>query len=73
MSKKESFEASLAKLEEIIEQLEDPEVPLEKSLKLFEYGINKVQFCEKKLSEAEAKIEKVTGQFPHLKKETIEI
>jgi exodeoxyribonuclease VII small subunit len=70
---KESFEKSLEKLEEIVEQLEGEDVPLDKSLKLFEDGIKQVRYCEKKLSEAEGKIEKLTQQNGAMKKEPFEV
>jgi exodeoxyribonuclease VII small subunit len=69
MSAKESFENSLQSLEQIVEKLEAPDLPLEKSLKLFEDGIKHARSCEKKLSEAEGKVEKLIEQNGLLKKE----
>ncbi|RKY37197.1 MAG: exodeoxyribonuclease VII small subunit [Candidatus Omnitrophota bacterium] len=51
------FDQALQKLEEIVKELESPDVPLEKALSLFEEGIKLVKFCTKKLSEVERKIE----------------
>jgi exodeoxyribonuclease VII small subunit len=51
------FEASLARLEEIVEELEKGDLPLEKSLKLFEEGIKLSRVCNKRLEEAERKVE----------------
>ncbi|MCE9625061.1 MAG: exodeoxyribonuclease VII small subunit, partial [Deltaproteobacteria bacterium] len=45
-TEKDSFESSLEKLEEIVEKLEEPDLPLDKSLKLFEDGIKQARFCE---------------------------
>ncbi len=51
------FEEALLKLEDIVEKLEGEELSLEESLKGFEEGIRLVRFCNKKLNEAERKIE----------------
>ena len=54
---KERFEDALNKLEKIVSKLEDGEIPLEESLKLFEEGIRLSRFCTQKLEEAEKKVE----------------
>ncbi len=54
---KETFESSLAKLEEIVTQLEDGEMSLEKSLKLFEDGVKLSRECQERLDQAERRIE----------------
>jgi len=53
------FEKDLEKLEEIVESLEEGGQPLDASLKKFEEGIKLAQRCEKALSTAEKKIEKL--------------
>lgn len=61
-----SFEQALSNLEQIIEQLENGEISLEKSLKLFEQGVKLAQTCTERLDDYEAKIEvlmKENGQF----------
>ena len=52
-----TFESSLAELENIVERLEDGDLPLEESLKLFETGIKLSRECRERLSEAERRIE----------------
>ena len=52
-----TFEASLAELEKIVEQLENGDLPLEESLKLFETGVKLSRVCRDRLSEAERRIE----------------
>lgn len=54
---KERFEDALNKLEKIVSKLEDGDIPLEESLKLFEEGIRLSRFCNQKLDEAEKKVE----------------
>ncbi len=51
------FEAALARLEEIVKELETGELPLEQSLKLFEEGIKLSRICNKRLEEAERRVE----------------
>lgn len=59
MEKKLSFEASMGRLEQIVRSLEQGNVPLEESLKLFEEGTNLVRQCGKQLDEAELKVKQV--------------
>jgi exodeoxyribonuclease VII small subunit len=53
----QSFEASLEGLEEIVQLLEGGDLPLEKSLELFEQGIKLSRQCQERLSQAERRIE----------------
>ena len=52
-----TFESSLAELEKIVEQLENGDLPLEESLKLFEAGVKLSRECRERLSDAERRIE----------------
>jgi len=52
-----SFEASLEALEQIVHELENGDLPLEKSLELFEQGIKLSRQCQERLSQAERRIE----------------
>ena len=52
-----SFEASLEALEQIVRELEQGDLPLEKSLELFERGISLSRECQERLSQAERRIE----------------
>ena len=51
------FEASLEELEKIVQQMEAGELPLEKSLELFERGVGLSETCRKQLDAAETRIE----------------
>ena len=60
-SKKEpTFEKNLEALESIVGALEEGGLTLEESLKRFEDGIRLAGLCEKTLTAAEKKIEKLT-------------
>lgn len=52
-----SFEEALARLEEIVRELEEADLPLEKSLAVFEEGVRLSRFLHEKLNEAERKVE----------------
>jgi len=52
-----TFETSLNELEHIVKQLEDGDIPLEDSLKLFENGVRLARACRERLSNAERRIE----------------
>ena len=54
--KKQSFEESMSRLEEIVRQLERGECDLDQSLKLFEEGAKLADSCNKMLNEAEQKV-----------------
>lgn len=51
------FEAALERLEEIVQELEKGDLPLEQSLKLFEEGIKLSRICTKRLEDAERRVE----------------
>jgi exodeoxyribonuclease VII small subunit len=55
-----SFEKALEALEDIVARLEAGKVDLEESIKIYERGEALRAHCEKKLKEAEARIEKIT-------------
>ena len=53
------FETSLKKLEKIVSDLENGELPLEESIKTFEEGVKLTKHCQNLLSKAEIKIQKL--------------
>lgn len=55
-----SFEDALRELEQVVGQLERGEVPLDKSIELYERGAALKKRCEAKLKEAEEKVAKLT-------------
>jgi exodeoxyribonuclease VII small subunit len=59
MTNKKSFpfEATLEKLEEIVEKMEQGDMSLEDSLKAFEQGIQLTRSCQKALVEAEQQVQ----------------
>ena len=56
------FESAIAELEKIVKQLEDGDLPLDKSLALFERGISLSRYCHDQLGAAERRIEQLTDR-----------
>lgn len=57
---KPGFEASLKRLEAIVETLERGEAPLEKTLELYQEGLKLAQACSETLRTAELKLKKIS-------------
>ena len=55
--KKLDFERCLARLEEVVRNLESPQLSLDDAMKLFEEGVALSAECQKQLEEAEGKVE----------------
>lgn len=51
-----NFEASLARLEEILRALESGDASLDEMLKLYEEGVGLIRFCNEKLESAEQSV-----------------
>ena len=56
-AKKFDLEKSLANLEELVEELESGDLPLESAMKKFEEGIKLTRGCQAALKEAEQKVQ----------------
>lgn len=56
-TKKQTFESSLSSLEKIVRRLEQGDLSLEESLKLFEDGVKLSRECQERLNQAERRIE----------------
>ena len=51
------FETCLDELEKVVKELEGGDLPLERSLELFEKGMRLTDACRKQLEEAETRVE----------------
>ncbi len=56
MGREPSFEEAMDRMEEIIKQLEDGELDLDKCLEVFEEGVRMYRHCTAKLDQAEGKV-----------------
>lgn len=54
-----SFEAALRRLEEIVRKLEAGDTPLDEAIRLYAEGEGLKQQCERRLADAQARIEKI--------------
>jgi exodeoxyribonuclease VII small subunit len=54
-----SFEQALAALEQIVDDLERGDVPLDQSIRIYERGEALKDHCDRLLKAAEAKVEKI--------------
>ena len=53
---KKTIEQAMKQLEQIVQDLESGDMPLEKAIKTFEEGVQLSKFCSKKLDETEKRI-----------------
>lgn len=67
-----SFEEALARLEEIVDSMESGETPLSELVARFEEGNKLLTQCQKRLKEAELKIEKLRAEKDQLTLESFE-
>ena len=66
------FEASMGKLEQLIEQMEEGELSLEESLQAFEQGVKLTRACQAALQEAEQKVQLLMEQNGEISTEPFE-
>ena len=64
-----SFEDGLEQLETIVKQMEQGDLPLEKSIELFERGMKLSEACRKQLTEAETRVEILTRRAGEMEPE----
>ncbi len=57
MKKQVAFEEAMKSLEAVVGKLEAGDVPLEESIRLFEEGMSLSGICQRRLDEADRKIE----------------
>ncbi len=57
-----SFEDALERLEEIVEELEGGEPPLEKAVALYEEGVGLFRFSREQLDAAQKRVEELAGE-----------
>jgi len=70
--KEKSFEANLKAIEDIVHRLEEGNLPLNESLAAYERGVQLTRWCEKQLTEAEQKIQKLVREGDQIKPEPLD-
>lgn len=61
MSEEKTLEEAFSELDELIQTMEEKNLPLEDTFKLYKEGISLVEFCSKKIEKVECDI-KVVNQ-----------
>lgn len=54
-----TFEEAMAGMEEIVQRLEEGDVPLEQAIELFQQGMNLSKQCHQKLQKVEHKMDQI--------------
>lgn len=67
-----AFEEAVARLEEIAQQLEDGNLPLEEAISLAEEGLELSELCEKHLTKAEGKIRQLVARMERTEFESLD-
>ncbi len=64
-NKAQAFEESYKMLEQVIQKLEEGELPLDESVALYEKGISLVRHCEQQLEQAELRVSQLLSDAEH--------
>jgi len=69
---REKFEDALEKLENIVRDMEQGDMPLDSALKSFEEGIRLIRFCSAKLDETQRRVEQLLEKENSLQKKNFQ-
>ena len=69
MNNQKSYEGSIARLQQIIAELEQKDITLEQSMKLFEEGVLLVKQCGEVLNSAQQKVEVLSKSLDKIQEE----
>jgi len=61
-----SFEQAMEQLDNVVQELENGNIELEDSLKLFERGVELIAFCQKKIALAEQRVSRLINNGENL-------
>lgn len=60
---KQTVQASLQKLEKLVQELEQKDIDVEAGLQKFREGVDLVKFCQKELGQAENEFKKIKQEL----------
>lgn len=63
MNKQKTFENSLQELEQLVEKLEQGQLPLDESLELYKQGMLSAKHCQQLLDNAKLTLEKLGEEY----------
>ena len=69
MNEQKSYEESIGRLQEIVGELEQKDITLEQSMKLFEEGVLLVKQCGDVLSSAQQKVDMLSQTIDKIQEE----
>ena len=69
MDNRKSYEESIGRLQQIVVQLEQKDITLEQSMKLFEEGVLLVKQCGEVLATAQQKVEVLSQSLDKIQEE----
>ncbi|AKS38859.1 exodeoxyribonuclease VII small subunit [Anoxybacillus gonensis] len=67
-----TFEEAMSKLEEIVQKLEEGDVPLEEAIHFFQEGMKLSKFCHDKLQQVEKQMEFILREDGQLEPFTVQ-
>jgi exodeoxyribonuclease VII small subunit len=57
-----TFEDALLRLEEAVRRMEDPDLPLDEAVRIYEEGVELAKLCDSMLEDAELKVARLSGK-----------
>ncbi len=72
MEKKQTFEANMAELEKIINELENGEIHLEKSIEMYAKAMKLAKDCDEKLKKIEEQVSQILKENGQLEEFSVE-
>jgi len=69
MKKEKSFESALGDIQALVEDLENGNIPLKKSVAKFNEGVELLKYCQKELKDAELSVQKIIDKDGKIKLE----
>ena len=73
MKKEKTFESALEEIQVLIDDLENGNIPLKKSMAKYHEGVELLKYCQKELKDAELSIKKIVDKDGKIKLEDFEI
>jgi exodeoxyribonuclease VII small subunit len=68
-----SFEQAMERLEKLVAELEGGDLPLERSLRIFEEGVRLVRFCSDRLHAAELRVRELEESPDGVRERSLDI
>ncbi len=56
-----NFEEAMARLDEIVNQMEEEQLPLEDMVRVYEEGVKLLKICRKRIESARARVERINA------------